>query len=172
MGRLTLAPRHGRRQHARDPRGARRSSIDAPGWPGHRPGQHVDLRLTAEDGYQAVRSYSIAAPPADGRVTVTVERLPDGEVSPYLVDEARPGDRLELRGPIGGYFVWEPTLGGPLLLVGGGSGIVPLAAMVRARAAAGAHDVATRLLYSARSPDDAIFADELDRLAAGDPGSS
>ena len=93
-----------------------------------------------------MRSYSLAAPPADGRVTVTVERLPDGEVSPYLVDEARPGDRLELRGPIGGYFVWEPALGGPLLLVGGGSGIVPLAAMVRARAAAGAHDVPTRLL--------------------------
>ncbi len=144
-------------------------AIDAPGWPGHRPGQHVDLRLTAEDGYQAVRSYSLAAPPADGRVTVTVERLPDGEVSPYLVDEARPGDRLELRGPIGGYFVWEPALGGPLLLVGGGSGIVPLAAMVRARAKAGAHDVPTRLLYSARSREDAIFADELARLAADDP---
>jgi ferredoxin-NADP reductase len=143
-------------------------TIAAPEWPGHRPGQHVDVRLTAQDGYQAVRSYSLAAPASDGAVTVTVERLDDGEVSPYLVDEARPGDRLELRGPVGGYFVWEPAMGGPLLLVGGGSGVVPLAAMLRARAA-GSRDVPARLLHSARSREEALFADELDRLARDDP---
>jgi ferredoxin-NADP reductase len=142
-------------------------AIDVAGWPGHRAGQHVDLRLTAEDGYQAVRSYSIASPADGDRVTVTVERLDDGEVSPYLVDEARPGDRLEVRGPIGGYFVWEPALGGPLLLVAGGSGVVPLAAMVRERAAAGT-GIPARLLCSSRSPADAIFREELDCLAAED----
>ena len=99
-------------------------TFDVPGWPGHRPGQHLDVRLTAEDGYQAQRSYSIATPADGTRLTLTIERIPDGEVSPYLADELRPGDRLELRGPIGGWFVWEPALGGPLLLVGGGSGVV------------------------------------------------
>src|SRR5512142_1666589 len=104
--------------------------LDRSGWPGHRAGQHVDVRLTAEDGYQAQRSYSIASAPDDPGLVLTVERLDDGEVSPYLVDELRPGDQLELRGPIGGYFVWQEALGGPLLLVAGGSGIVPLRAML------------------------------------------
>src|SRR5213078_2362241 len=107
--------------------------LDVPDWPGHRPGQHLDVRLTAEDGYQAERSYSIASAPGDG-VALTVERLDDGEVSPYLVDEAREGDRVEVRGPIGGYFVWDGDDPQPVLLVGGGSGVVPLAAMARQRA--------------------------------------
>jgi ferredoxin-NADP reductase len=109
--------------------------LEVPDWPGHRPGQHVDVRLTAEDGYQAQRSYSIASAPEDERLALTVERLADGEVSPYLVEELRPGDRFELRGPIGGYFVWEAGTPGPLRLVGGGSGVVPLMAMLRHRAA-------------------------------------
>ncbi len=134
---------------------------------GHRAGQHVDVRLTAEDGYQAQRSYSIASAPEDEHVVLTVERLDDGEVSPYLLDELRPGDRLELRGPIGGYFVWEEPLGGPLLLVAGGSGIVPLRAMLRHHAAARS-SVPVRLLYSARSLADVIYRDELARLADGD----
>ena len=108
--------------------------LDVPDWPGHRAGQHVDVRLTAEDGYQAQRSYSIASAPEDAQLALTVERLDDGEVSPYLIDELRAGDELELRGPIGGYFVWEEAHGGPLLLVAGGSGIVPLMAMLRHRA--------------------------------------
>jgi len=103
--------------------------LDVPGWPGHRAGQHVDVRVTAEDGYQAQRSYSIASAPEDTRLELTIERLDDGEVSPYLTEVLRVGDRLEFRGPIGGYFVWEVTLGGPLLLVGGGSGMVPLMAL-------------------------------------------
>jgi ferredoxin-NADP reductase len=140
-------------------------TLDLPTWPGHRPGQHVDVRLTAEDGYQAERSYSIASPSEAGtRVTITVERLDDGEVSPYLVDELRLGDKLELRGPIGGYFVWEARMGGPLLLVAGGSGIVPLMAMIRHRAAVGSR-VPTRLLYSSRSYDEVIYRDELARFA-------
>jgi ferredoxin-NADP reductase len=116
--------------------------------------------LTAPDGYQAERSYSIASTPDGTRVALTVQRLADGEVSPYLTDELRPGDQIELRGPIGGYFVWEPAHGGPLLLVAGGSGIVPLMAMIRTRAAAG-NDTQTRLLYSAPSPDDVIYRHEL-----------
>ena len=135
-------------------------------WAGHRPGQHLDVRLTAEDGYQAERSYSIASAPGDGRPVITVERLEDGEVSPYLAGELVAGDRFEIRGPIGGYFVWEPALGGPLLLVAGGSGIVPLMAMIRHRAAAGA-DTRTRLLFSSRTWEDAIYRDELARLADG-----
>ncbi len=139
-------------------------TLSVPNWMGHRPGQHVDVRLTAEDGYQAERSYSIASPPEeDRRLTLTVERLDDGEVSPYLVDELRVGDKLELRGPIGGYFVWEAHMGGPLLLVAGGSGIVPLMAMIRHRAAVGS-TIPTRLLYSSRSYEDVIYRDELDRL--------
>ena len=133
-------------------------------WPGHRAGQHVDVRLTAEDGYQAERSYSIASAADGTRVALTVQRLDDGEVSPYLTDELRPGDKIELRGPIGGYFVWEPSDGGPLMLVAGGSGIVPLMAMIRTRAAAG-DDTETRLLYSSRSQDDVIYRDELERLS-------
>jgi ferredoxin-NADP reductase len=138
--------------------------FDVPGWPGHRAGQHVDVRLTAEDGYQAERSYSIASAPVGTRVALTVQRLQDGEVSPYLTGELRPGDKIELRGPIGGYFVWEPSGGGPLMLVAGGSGIVPLMAMIRTRAAAG-DDTETRLLYSSRSQDDVIYRGELERLS-------
>ena len=138
-------------------------AFDVPGWPGHRAGQHVDVRLTAEDGYQAQRSYSIASAHDGTRVELTVERLDDGEVSPYLTDELRPGDRIELRGPVGGYFVWEPSQGGPLLLVAGGSGVAPLMAMIRARAAAGS-EADTRLLFSSRSWDDVIYRNELERL--------
>src|SRR5712692_7470845 len=143
---------------------AKSITLAVPNWRGHRPGQHVDVRLTAEDGYQAERSYSIASPPEEQpRVTLTVELLDDGEVSPYLVDELRVDDKLELRGPIGGYFVWEASMGGPLLLVAGGSGIVPLMAMLRHRAAVGS-TVSTRLLYSSRSLEDVIYRDELDQL--------
>jgi ferredoxin-NADP reductase len=138
-------------------------AFDVIGWPGHRPGQHVDVRLTAEDGYQAQRSYSIGSVHNGTRVELTVERLEDGEVSLYLTDELRPGDQIELRGPVGGYFVWEPSQGGPLLLVAGGSGIVPLMAMIRARDAAGS-DVETRLLFSSRSWDDVIYREQLERL--------
>jgi ferredoxin-NADP reductase len=134
--------------------------LDPPAWPGHKAGQHVDVRLTAEDGYQAERSYSIASAPEDDHLVLTVERLDDGEVSPYLVDELRPGDELELRGPVGGYFVWEASLGGPLLLVAGGSGVVPLRAMLRHHRAVGS-TVPARLLYSARSLDEVIYRDEL-----------
>jgi ferredoxin-NADP reductase len=147
--------------------------LDVPGWPGHRAGQHVDVRLTAQDGYQAQRSYSIASAPQDATVALTVERLDDGEVSPYLTDVLRKDDRLELRGPIGGYFVWDVVLGGPLLLVAGGSGIVPLMAMLRHRAAAlDAADrlrhVPARLLYSSRRWEDVIYRGELARLAWDD----
>ena len=141
--------------------------LEPPEWPGHRAGQHVDVRLTAEDGYQAERSYSIASAPEDDHLVLTVERLDDGEVSPYLAGELRPGDELELRGPIGGYFVWEAQLGGPLLLLAGGSGIVPLRAMLRHRAATGS-TIATRLLYSSKSLADVIYRNELESLAADD----
>jgi ferredoxin-NADP reductase len=137
--------------------------LEAEGWEGHRPGQHVDVRLTAEDGYQAERSYSIASAPGQ-RLALTVERLEDGEVSPYLVDEVREGDRFELRGPIGGYFVWDGGVG-PLLLIGGGSGVVPLMAMIRHRAATG-DQTPVRLLYSSRTYEDVIYRAELDELAA------
>jgi ferredoxin-NADP reductase len=140
--------------------------VEVPDWTGHRAGQHIDIRLTAEDGYQAQRSYSIASAPNGGRIELTIERLVDGEVSPYLTDELRPGDGLELRGPIGGYFVWEPSEGGPLLLIGGGSGIVPLMAMIRSRAIAGSN-VDTTLLFSSRNWDDVIYRDELERLVGG-----
>ncbi|MEA2586330.1 MAG: hypothetical protein QOF33_4415 [Thermomicrobiales bacterium] len=143
--------------------------LAVPGWPGHRPGQHVDVRLTAEDGYQAQRSYSIASAPAGERVELTVERLDDGEVSPYLTDELRTGDKLEVRGPIGGYFTWDVADGGPLLLVGGGSGVVPLMAMLRHRASIGS-PVPTRLLFSSRSFEEIIYREELTRLAAADDG--
>jgi len=153
-------------------RHARTLVLDVPEWPGHRAGQHVDVRLVAEDGYQAQRSYSIASPPESTPVELTIERLEDGEVSPYLCDVLRPGDGLELRGPIGGYFVWETSLGGPLLLVAGGSGVVPLMAMLRHRHAAAApvrETVPVRLLYSSRTVDELIYRDELTRLeGAGD----
>jgi ferredoxin-NADP reductase len=148
--------------------------LDVPDWPGHRAGQHVDIRLTADDGYQAQRSYSIASPPEALRLALTVERLERGEVSPWLVDEARPGDRFELRGPIGGYFAWSVAAGGPLLLVAGGSGVAPLMAMLRHRAASGeaARAVPARLLLSSRSFADIIYREELERLgsAPGGPG--
>jgi len=137
-------------------------ALDVADWPGHRAGQHVDVRLTADDGYQAQRSYSIGSAAGGTRVELTVERIDDGEVSPYLTEEAHAGDRFELRGPVGGYFVWDPDPHGAVLLVGGGSGVVPLMAMVRQRAAN--HDAApTRLLYSARSWEDIIYRDELER---------
>jgi ferredoxin-NADP reductase len=139
-------------------------TVDLPAWPGHRAGQHVDIRLTAEDGYQTVRSYSIASPPEEERVMVTIERLDDGEVSPYLTEEVRPGDRLEVRGPIGGYFVWETAFGGPLFLVAGGSGLVPLMAMIRHRVATQS-EVPIKFLYSARSPEQVIYRTELEELA-------
>jgi ferredoxin-NADP reductase len=144
-------------------------TLAIPGWDGHRPGQHVDLRLTAEDGYSVERSYSIASEPERGaEIDITVERIDDGEVSPFLHDVVVPGDQIEVRGPIGGYFVWDGTLDGPLLLVAGGSGIVPLMAMLRHRARAGVHDQA-RLLHSSRSYEDIIYREELDRLGgAGD----
>jgi ferredoxin-NADP reductase len=143
--------------------------LDAGDWPGHRAGQHVDVRLTAEDGYQAQRSYSIASPPEEQMVALTVVRFADGEVSPYLVDEMRPGDELELRGPIGGWFVWDAHDGGPLLLVAGGSGLVPLMAMLRHRHAV-ASTVPARLLVSARSADDLLYSGELAELAEADDG--
>ncbi len=144
---------------------ARSILLDPPEWSGHRAGQHVDVRLTADDGYQAQRSYSIGSAPEDDHLLLTVERIEDGEVSPYLADELRPGDELELRGPIGGYFVWEESLGGPLLLVAGGSGIVPLRAMLRHRLATDS-SVPVRLLYSVRTQADVIYGDELGRVAA------
>jgi ferredoxin-NADP reductase len=139
--------------------------LDVPGWLGHLPGQHVDIRLTAEDGYQAQRSYSIASAPEADCLMLTVEGLPDGEASPYLVEELRAGDTIELRGPIGGYFVWEASFGGPLLLVAGGSGIIPFMSMLRHRAAMKSR-VASRLVYSSRTWQNIIFREELENLAA------
>jgi ferredoxin-NADP reductase len=138
-------------------------------WQAHRPGQHVDVRLTAADGYSVERSYSIASEPERaGEIDITVERIPDGEVSPFLHDVVVPGDRIEIRGPIGGYFVWDATLGGPLFLVAGGSGVVPLMSMLRHRARAGSR-IPTRLLFSSRHLEEIIYRDELERLvAAGD----
>jgi ferredoxin-NADP reductase len=138
--------------------------LDVPGWPGHLPGQHVDLRLTGEDGSRAERLYSIASPPEDPHVALTIERIEEGEVSPYLVSEIRPGDRFELRGPIGGHFVWTASQGGPLFLIAGGSGVVPLMAMLRHRAAVGS-TVPAVLLYSSRTLEDVIYREELARLA-------
>ena len=145
-------------------------SLRVPSWTGHRPGQHVDLRLTAEDGYSVERSYSIASEPERApEVDITVERIEDGEVSPFMHDVVAPGDRIELRGPIGGYFVWEASLGGPLLLVAGGSGVVPLMAMIRHRARSNAGTPA-RLLFSSRHAEEIIYRAELDRLASGADG--
>jgi ferredoxin-NADP reductase len=145
-------------------------SLSVAGWSGHRPGQHVDIRLTAEDGYQAQRSYSIAsAPGGDGRIELTVERVAGGEVSPFLHDELIVGDRFEVRGPIGGYFVWDGGSPDPLLLVAGGSGVVPLMAIVRHRAAIGSAAPCT-LLFSSRTPADIIYAAELESLAARGDG--
>jgi ferredoxin-NADP reductase len=135
--------------------------LDPPDWLGHRAGQHLDVRLTADDGYTAERSYSIASAPGEP-AAITVERLEGGEVSPYLTEDLRPGDELELRGPIGGYFVWEPGDGGPLMLLAGGSGVVPMRSILRHRQRSGS-DVPTRLLYSARTLPDVIYRHELDQ---------
>jgi ferredoxin-NADP reductase len=139
---------------------ARTLTLDVDEWPGHRAGQHVDVRLTADDGYQAERSYSIASAPELGAVEITVELIDDGEVSPWFVEVAQPGDTLEIRGPIGGHFSWSADEGGPLLLVAGGYGLAPLMAMVRHRAARGS-DADVRLLVSARAADDVPYRDEL-----------
>ena len=146
---------------------ARTLVLDVPDWPGHLPGQHVDVRLTAADGYSTQRSYSIANAAEPGRVELTVQRVADGEVSLYLTELAEPGDQFELRGPIGGYFTWSTIELAPVLLVGGGSGIVPLMAMIRTRAVTGSR-VPFRLIYSSRGPGDVIYAAELDRLATAD----
>jgi ferredoxin-NADP reductase len=143
-------------------------TLSLPDWTAHRPGQHYDIRLTAADGYSAQRSYSVASESErKGEIDLTVERLADGEVSRFLADTVAIGDRFEVRGPIGGYFVWDRSIGGPLLLVAGGSGVVPLMAMLRHRAAAGVKDPA-RLLYSARTYEQIIYADELETLARKD----
>ncbi|WP_066373792.1 ferredoxin reductase [Herbidospora mongoliensis] len=138
--------------------------LDVPGWPGHLPGQHVDVRLTAPDGYSTQRSYSIANASAGDRLELTVQTVDDGEVSPYLTDVLEPGDQIELRGPVGGWFVWRPHSSPPVLLIGGGSGIVPLMAMVRSR---GKADTPFRLLYSLRDPGQLFYADELEKVKAG-----
>jgi ferredoxin-NADP reductase len=143
--------------------------LDVPDWPGHLAGQHVDVRLTADDGYTAQRSYSLSAPADGTRVEITVQSVADGEVSPYLVDVLSVGDAVELRGPIGGWFVWRPAQTDPVLLVGGGSGVVPLMAMIRARRAAGNRSL-FRLIYSVRTPDDEYYAAELRRRARDDHG--
>jgi ferredoxin-NADP reductase len=147
---------------------ARTLVLDVPQWPGHRAGQHVDVRLVAEDGYQAQRSYSIASAPEDASIALTIERIANAEVSPYLCEVLGVGDGLEVRGPIGGYFMWDISLGGPLLLVAGGSGIVPLMAMLRHHARADASvraRVPVRLLYSVRTWEDVIYREELELLA-------
>src|SRR6201993_4253242 len=147
---------------------ARTITLKVPDWPGHIAGQHVDVRLTASDGYSAVRSYSIAsAPNSEGRVELTVERLPNGEVSPYLTQEVAVSDRLELRGPIGGWFVWRTQQTEPIQLVAGGSGIVPLMAMIRSRAAAGSR-APFRLLFSVRQPEAVFYREELQALSDHD----
>lgn len=149
---------------------ARTLSLDIPDWPGHLPGQHLDLRLTAEDGYSAQRSYSIASDwPGDGPVEITIQRLEDGEVSPYLTDVVQPGDKIELRGPIGGWFVWRAAQPAPVLLVAGGSGVVPLMSMIRERGRLRARHP-FRVIYSVRTPEDACYADELKRRVRDDPG--
>lgn len=147
---------------------ARTIALKVPGWPGHHAGQHVDVRLTAADGYSAQRSYSIASAPDGDHLELTVQRLPDGEVSPYLAQVLAAGDLLELRGPIGGWFAWEPGPA-PVLLVAGGSGVVPLMAMIRTRAATGTHSP-FRLVYSVRGPDDALYAAELAERQRVDDG--
>ncbi|CAG6398100.1 ferredoxin reductase [Streptomyces cocklensis] len=141
-------------------------AFDLPGWAGHLPGQHVDVRLTAEDGYSTQRSYSIASAPDADRVELTVQRVPDGEVSPYLADDLMVGDAVEIRGPVGGWFVWRPEQLEPVLLIAGGSGVVPLMSMIRVRGMIGSR-VPFRLLYSVRDPADRLYGPELDRGAPG-----
>jgi ferredoxin-NADP reductase len=141
-------------------------TLGVPDWPGHQAGQHLDVRLTADDGYQAEREYSVAAAPGEP-VAITVERLDDGEVSPYLTEDLGPGNQIEIRGPVGGYFVWRPADGGPLLLIAGGSGVVPLRAMLKHRQQSGS-TVPARLIYSARTQQDVIYAAELMQLERAD----
>ena len=152
-------------------RSARTLDFDVPGWPGHLAGQHVDVRLTAADGYSAQRAYSISEPVEDEKISITVQQVSEGEVSPYLVEDMELGDQLEVRGPIGGWFVWQPSpeapVEQPILLVGGGSGVVPLMAMVRERARLRSR-APFRLVYSVRDPDQVMYADELDRRALED----
>jgi ferredoxin-NADP reductase len=144
-------------------------SLALPRWTAHQPGQHYDLRLTAPDGYQTERSYSVASEPErEGKIELTVERIADGEVSPYLHDVVVPGDQLEVRGPVGGYFVWNVALGGPLMLIGGGSGVVPLMAMLRHRAAKRSA-IPARLLYSSRTLEDVIYKNDLAEMGRRDP---
>lgn len=156
-------------EHREETPTARTLIFEVPDWPGHLPGQHVDVRLTAEDGYSTQRSYSIASHADAETVELTVQRLPDGEVSPYLTGVLSIGDQVELRGPVGGYFVWQPTGSAPVNLIAGGSGIVPLMAMVRARRAAGSR-VPFRLLYSVRTPQDVFYAQELLQRVRDDAG--
>ena len=167
LGRLTWQVAQVTETRQETPR-VRTIALESEAWPGHRAGQHVDVRLTAEDGYQAQRSYSIASAPEQG-LELTVERLDDGEVSPYLVDELRPGDGLELRGPIGGYFVWDGDDSPSVLLVAGGSGVVPFRAVIRHRLASGSA-APMRLLYSSRTIEDVIYRWELEDIAAADNG--
>ncbi|GAA1766407.1 ferredoxin reductase [Luedemannella helvata] len=167
LGRLTWRPAELVSVRA-ETSAARTLVFDVPEWPGHVAGQHVDLRLTAEDGYTAQRSYSLASA-AGGRVELTVQRVDGGEVSGYLADVMAPGDRCEVRGPVGGYFTWDPEDPSPVLLVAGGSGLVPLMSMVRTRAEAGSR-VPFRLIYSVRTPADVLFADELRRRVREDKG--
>jgi len=148
---------------------ARTLVLQVPDWPGHLAGQHLDVRLTAEDGYTAQRSYSLAAPADGDRIELTVQRVIDGEVSPYLIDTFAVGNPVEVRGPVGGWFVWQPTQPDPVLLIAGGSGIVPLMAMVRARRAAGSR-APFRLIYSARTPAEVLYTAELHRPQPGDGG--
>jgi ferredoxin-NADP reductase len=162
LGRLSATWRTATVRDARaEARGVRTLALEIPDWPGHQAGQHLDVRLTAEDGYQAQRSYSIASPPEAEYVELTVEELEDGEVSPYLVEDAEPGDQFEVRGPIGGYFTWHAGLTGPLALIAGGSGVVPLMAMIRHRREAGS-TVDARLLLSVKTRDDIIYREELE----------
>jgi ferredoxin-NADP reductase len=147
---------------------ARTVTFDVPGWPGHQAGQHVTVKLTAEDGYSTQRDYSIASAPEAGAVEITVQRLEDGEVSPYLTEIARPGDQLELRGPIGGWFAWDPADTRPLLLLAGGSGVVPLMSMIRTHAKVNSQ-VPVRLIYSARTPADVIYAAEISERSRVSP---
>ncbi|HEY5890561.1 MAG TPA: ferredoxin reductase [Acidimicrobiia bacterium] len=163
-GRLTWAPATVAEFIAETP-SVRSIVLETPDWPGHLPGQHIDIRLTAEDGYQAQRSYSIAAPNNGDRVVITVELVEDGEVSAFLIEDLLLGDRIEIRGPIGGYFVWEPSMGGPLQLISGGSGVVPLMAMLRARVESGS-DVPVRFLSSARTHEDVTYRVDLEEIAS------
>ena len=150
-------------------RTARTLVLDVPGWPGHDPGQHVDVRLTASDGYTAQRTYSVASLPQQGRLSLTVQAVSEGEVSPHLVEAMEPGDECEVRGPVGGWFRWTPDLGGPLLLVAGGSGIVPLMSIVREMARS-TPTLPVRLVYSVRTPDHVIYTNELFALTQTTPG--